>query len=134
MAAAAAASASATVSASATMAATPMTAATSIPKHHQNDAKISNTTSTEQSLLIQNRSIKKPSATNAINKPSVAASAGAHTDHAATPNQTTANDIDLTAPQSIAYVAGRKFIMVPKTAKTHTSSDLTNDKTNAKSS
>lgn len=71
--------------------------------------------------------MKKASVTNAMNKPASA-------DHAATPNQNAANEIDLTAPQSIAIVAGRKFIMVPKTAKTHTSPDLANDKPNAKSS
>lgn len=133
--AAATASAATASATSATLPATPMAAATTpTPKFHQNEAKISNTISTEQSLLIQNRSMKKASVTNAINKPTIAASAGAHTDHATTPNQTSANEIDLTAPQSIAYVAGRKFIMVPKAAKTHTSPDLANDKANTKSS
>lgn len=104
-----------------------MTAAisTPTPKAHQNEAKISNSVSSEQSLLIQNRSMKKASVTNALNMSA---------DHGATPNQNAANDIDLTAPQSIAYVAGRKYIMVPKTAKTHSSPDLANDKPNAKSS
>lgn len=136
--AAAAAATVASVSATATLqtaAAAPMTptAHPSIPKLHQNEARVSNTT--EQSLLIQNRSMKKPSIANALNKPtSAAASANAHTDRAATPHQTPTNEIDLTAPQSIAFVAGRKFIMVPKTAKAHASPDLANEKTVTKSS
>lgn len=103
-------------------------------KVHQNETKIPNAISSEQSLLIPDRSMKKVTLTNAINKPTAAARANAHSDNAATRNQATTNEIDLTAPQSIAYVAGRKFIMVPKTAKIHTSPDLANDKSISKSS
>lgn len=134
-AAATAASVAASASATTTLPAAPMTPAPqSILKPHPNEAKVPNTT--EHSLLIQNRSIKKASiVTNALSKPmNATASANAHTDTAAAPTQTATNDIDLTAPQSIAYVAGRKFIMVPKTAKAHTSPDLANEKSVAKSS
>lgn len=104
-----------------------MKVTTSALKVHQNAVKISNTTSSERSVLIQERSLKKTSITNAINKPTTRATTAA-SEIAATPNQIASNEIDLNAPQSISYVADRKFTMVPKTAKTHTSPDLTNDK------
>lgn len=137
-AAAATATAASSVSALASLASTPLTAIATppTPKVHQNEMKISKPISTEQSLLIQDRSLKKVAMTmtNVINKPTAAATANAHSDNAATPNQIATNEIDLTAPQSIAYVGGRKFIMVPKAAKIHTSPDLANDKSFTKSS
>lgn len=44
------------------------------------------------------------------------------------------SEADLLAPQSIAIVAGRKYIMVPKAAKVHPSPDSTNGNQTTKSS
>lgn len=110
--------------------------ATAMPKPHQNDVKIPNT-SEQQSLLIQNRSVKKAPMTSTINKPAsvnAAAPVNTHTEKTAAPNQPATNEIDLTAPQSVAYVAGRKFIMVRKMAKTQTSPNQINEKPITKSS
>lgn len=43
-----------------------------------------------------------------------------------TPNTNKSQEPDLSAPQSIAIVAGRKYIMVPKSAKVSTTSDAVN--------
>lgn len=50
-----------------------------------------------------------------------------------TPNKI-AIEADLSAPQSIAIVAGRKYIMVPKATKPLTSTDTINGKQTTKSS
>lgn len=46
----------------------------------------------------------------------------------------TPNEHDLSAPQSIAIVAGRKYIMIPKTAKIVTTTDSVNGNQSNKSS
>lgn len=100
-------------------------------KDQPNDEKIVHTNSSEQLQATQNRSAKKVPMTNSINKSTTATPSNAST--AAALNKVS-NEIDPSAPQSIAYVAGRKFIMVPKTGKSQTSPDSVNGKQIAKSS
>lgn len=70
--------------------------------------------------------MKKTTANHLLNKSTTSA-------NVPTPNKAS-NEIDPSAPQSIAYVAGRKFIMVPKTGKTQTSPDSVNGKQTTKTS
>lgn len=104
-------------------------------KDQQHDETILNTNSSEQILATQNRSTKKVPMTNSIIKSAATTPTNVRSDASAAVTQNSAsNEIDPSAPQSIAYVAGRKFIMVPKTGKTQTSPDSINGKQATKSS
>lgn len=104
-------------------------------KDQPNDGKLVHANSSEQLQATPNRSTKKVPMTNSINKSATATPTNIRSDAstAATPNKAS-NEIDPSAPQSIAYVAGRKFIMVPKTGKAQISPDSINGKQTAKSS
>lgn len=103
-------------------------------KEQHGDDKHMNTI---EQLTTPNRPTKKIPLMNSLNKSATITptSVKSPKDNA-TPNAI-ANKMtepDILAPQSIAIVAGRKYIMVPKTAKLITTPDPVNGNQSAKSS
>ncbi|XP_055312508.1 uncharacterized protein LOC129574468 isoform X1 [Sitodiplosis mosellana] len=105
-------------------------AAAAANKDQQIENKMVNANSTEQ-LTTPIRPMKKAPLPNSLTKSATSTPTNAKSakDDTAAPTEH-----DLSAPQSIAIVAGRKYIMVPKTAKIATTPDSVNGNQTTKSS
>lgn len=90
---------------------------------------MANANSTE-ALTTPVRPTKKAPLPNSLTKSSTATPTNAKSGT----KDNTATEHDLSAPQSIAIVAGRKYIMVPKTAKISATPDSVNGNQITKSS
>lgn len=102
---------------------------------HSDDKQAS--VNTIEQLTTPNRPTKKIPLMNSLNKSATVTPTSAKTPKDnATPSAITnkITEPDISAPQSIAIVAGRKYIMVPKTAKVNTTPDPVNGNQSTKSS
>lgn len=81
------------------------------------------------------RPTKKIPLMNSLNKSATSTPTSVKsTKDSTTPNTNKSLEPDLSAPQTIAIVAGRKYIMVPKTAKANATPDTVNGNQITKSS
>lgn len=93
---------------------------------------------TNEQLMTPNRPTKKIPILNTLNKTATQTPTSTPTTNVNTTKDTSTNknssDADQFSPQSIAIIAGRKYIMVPKMAALQKSPESVNGNQTAKSS